>query len=305
MENDRLLKALLISIVFHGLLFFAINMFDWFPEMERQDRYGPVTVVLEKPNYPEVKADNLMDQISEKEITQNEKPVPKPPVAVKQDKVDVPDAVTKDSDYDPYADIGTKSEPVLKDTSVEIAGNVDTDMVYVPVARDSIEYEVPVNGSGKDSGIGDSGVLSPSPLIGDKTNNTNSVISSNDISDLENALSSDNNNQSSVSVTDKTVYEYNDSPVAFDTEGINRKLISNPSPKLPDNLPDDFPKEITYKIRFSLNTDGLIKVLSITPSSVYPNVDTSIRNALRSWTFNRSAGPDDVKGTITLIFKGR
>ena len=251
-----------------------------------------------------------MDQISEKEITQNKKPVPespvaKPPVAVKQDKVNIPDAVTKDSSYDPYADIGTKSDSGLKDTAVETSGKVDADRVYVPVARDSVEYEVPINGSSSGTGKGGGEALPPSPPQEGKTENTKSVISSNDILDLENALSSDSNNQSLSSVADRTMQEYNDSPVAFDTEGINRKLISNTSPKLPDNLPADFPKEITYKIRFSLNTDGLIKVLSITPSSVYPNVDTSIRNALRSWTFNRSGGPDDVKGTITLIFKGR
>ena len=297
MDNDRLLKALLISILFHGLLFFGINLLDWFPEMIKPNEYGPVTVILENPTYPVVKTDNLKDQIIEKEITKNEKPIPQNPLTSTKEDHSVNQAVSGDTVYDPYSDIGTNSDPVLKESSVKPGADIKQDTVYVPVSGDSIEYELPVKGDG--------GSPASDPLSKEKNENRNSVISSSDISNLENALNSDNNNHSASSESGEISYQYNDSPVNFDTEGINRKLISNPYPELPAVLPADFPNEITYKIRFSLNADGLIKVLSINHSSVYPTVDASIRNALRSWIFNQSAGTEDVKGTITLIFKDK
>ncbi|MCD6397434.1 MAG: energy transducer TonB [Spirochaetaceae bacterium] len=296
-DNDRLLRALLISILFHGLLFFGINLLDLFPEKDNPNQYGPVTVILEKPTYPIVKTDNLKDQIIEKEITKNEESIPKSSVIAKQDDVSVNPAVTEEPGYDAYADIGKTSDSVSEESSVKPGIDIKQDTVYVPAAGDSIEYEVPVKGDG--------GSVVPGSLSEEKSEIKNSIISSNDISNLENALTSDNNNHSVSSESGKTSYEYNDSPVDFDKEGINRKLISNPYPELPADLPADFPTEIIYTIRFSLNADGLIKVLKITPSSVYPTVDASIKTALRSWTFNQSEGTEELKGTITLIFKDK
>jgi len=296
-DNDRLLRALLISIIFHGLLFFGINLLDLFPEKDNPNQYDPVTVILEKPTHPIVKTDNLKDQIIEKEITKNEEFIPQNPVTSTSEDLSVIPAVSGDTVYDPYSDIGTTSDPVSSESPVKPGIDIKQDTVYVPAAGDSIEYEVPVKGDG--------GSPAPGSLSEEKTENKNSIISSNDFSNLENALNSDNNNHSASLESGKTSYQYNDNPVDFDTEGINRKLISNPYPELPADLPADFPNEITYKIRFSLNADGLIKVLSITPSSVYPTVDASIKTALRSWIFNQSAGTEEVKGTITLIFKGR
>ncbi len=297
-ENDRLIKALIISFCFHGFLFFGMNLFNWFPKADNTMQYGPITVILEKPNSPIVKTDNPRDQIIEKEITKNEDPLPS--VNAKREDVSVQTDTAEDIAYDPYADIGESSDTAAGDTPIETPGDVNQDTAYVPVVRDSIEFEVPVKG--------ESGGVSPNQDTDNKTKKTNPIISSGDISELENALSSDNNNNNNLSPSsesDKTVYHYNDSPVDFDTQGINRKLISSPSPELPADLPADFPSEIIYKIRFSLNTDGLIKVLSISPPPLYPKVESSIRNALRSWTFNQSTGTEDVKGTITLIFKGR
>ena len=289
MDNDRLLKALVISFFFHGLLFFGINLLDWFPEKDNPNQYGPVTVILTPVHPPIAKIEKIKERES----------IPQSPViSTREDLNAIPD-IKENTVYDPYSDIGEKSNSVIADTSEKQREGTNQDTVYVPVAKNSIKFEVPVKGA--------SGSQSSNYDTDTKTENTNTIISSNDISNLEKALSSDNNNEvsSETSESNNSIYRYKDSPVDFDTEGINRKLISNPHPKLPDNLPEDFPPEITYKIRFSLNSDGLIKVLSITPSSVYPEIDASIRSTLRSWTFNQSSGSKVVEGTITLIFKDR
>jgi len=301
-DNNRLLRALVISVFFHGLLFFGVNSLDWFPERDNPHQYGTVTVVLEPPSPPKVNTDNLKDQIIEKEIittTTNEESIPQNSAISTGEDLPANFDINKNTVYDPYADIGKKLDSVILDTSEKQPEGTNQDKVYVPVVKDSIEFEVPVRGA--------SGSQSLNNDTDTKTKNSNTIISPNDISNLEKALSSDNNNDftSETSESNNNIYQYKDSPVDFDTEGIDRKLVSNPYPELPDDLPVDFPPEITYKIRFSLNTDGLIKVLSISPPPLYPKVELSIRNALRSWTFNQSTGTKDVKGTITLIFKGR
>ncbi len=300
MDNNRLLRALVISVFFHGLLFFGVNLLDWFPERDNPNQYGMVTVILEPPSPSLVNTNSLKDQIIEKEITtNNEESFPQNSVISTREDLPANSDINKNTVYDPYADIGKKLDSVISDTSEKQPEGTNQDTVYVPVVKDSIEFEVPVRGA--------SGSQSLNYDTDTKTKNSNTIISSNDMSNLEKALSSDNNNDvsSETSESNNNIYQYKDSPVDFDTEGINRKLVSNPYPELPDDLPVDFPPEITYKIRFSLNTDGLIKVLSISPPPLYPKVELSIRNALRSWTFNQSTGTKDVKGTITLIFKGR
>ena len=114
----------------------------------------------------------------------------------------------------------------------------------------------------------------------------------------------ENQDQSDLVGAQKLDYSLSDNDLfKFDDGTVNRILLINPPPEMPDDIPSDFPPEITYKIRFSLNPDGLVRVLSIEPSSVYPRIDASIRKALRSWSFSRSTGSEVVKGTITLIFK--
>lgn len=302
-DNKRLSKALLISIVFHILLFLSMNLFDWFPVNDIRNKYVPLTVKIEsRPR--EIsninKVENIEEVVESSEIKiPDPDPVPGNNTVPKAETASVLSA--SKNDYDPYADLGidnysdnSSTDPVPIEEGVRKTP-------YIPSGYNTIELEDPVPEDKNFQSI-DSAIIS-------KEESITPVVSDDEFQGLEQAISKDNNQISSESInqseSDSDFFTYKDVPVKFDIPGERRELLTNPSPEIPADLPSDFPPEITYLIRFSLNSDGLIKVLSITPSSVYPKIDASIKKALRSWTFKGSSDSELVVGTITLIFKGK
>ena len=300
-DNKRLSKAILISIGLHIFILLGMNLLNWFPTENIKKKYTPLTVKIEsrtvETSSNEIKIENKDSQIetyvAETEVGSVAQIVPKIETA--------PVVSSTDTVFDPYADLGMNTGSSSSDPEPLEEGVRETP--YVPKSKNKIELEdLPTN-------TGTNNLASSDLTSAYSEDNNVSVVSDNELLDLKSAISGSNDQRVSVSGnqsdSETSSFEYRDVPVEFDIPGESRELLTNPPPEIPDDLPSDFPPEITYHIRFSLNSDGLIKVLSITHSLVYPEIDASIRKALRSWTFKGSSGSELVEGTITLIFKGK
>ncbi|MEA1911427.1 MAG: hypothetical protein U9N32_07110 [Spirochaetota bacterium] len=307
-DSRRLIKALFISIVLHIIVFIGMNFVNWFPESNTEDKYAPLTVNIESS--PVVRSSRIEDPDSKEEVNEElskpsvietpdivENSVNKPVVKVTEASIS---DTAPDNNSNPYANPGSWDNPITPVSEPEPLEHGVEQTPYVPTGKNAVELEKTVIG---DTNQSFDGSKEPSD------DNAISVLSDNEFQGLEQAVNKDNDKSDSESLpkteSDSDLFTYRDVPVEFDNPGINRELLTNPPPAIPDDLPSDFPPEITYIIGFSLNSDGLIRVLSINPSSVYPRIDASIKKALRSWTFKESSGSEPVKGTITLIFKGK
>ena len=307
-DSRRLVKALFISIVLHIILFIGMNFFNWFSESNTEDKYAPLIVSIE--SNPVVRSsrieapdsnEDLYEDLSKPSVIETpdivENSVSKPVVKVLE--ASIPDT-PPDNNSNPYANPGSWDNSIIPVSKPEPLEQGVQQTPYVPTGKNIVELETPVV-----EDVNQSFDVEKETSVDSEA----SILSDNEFQGLEHAVNNDNDKNDSESIqkseSDSDLFIYRDVPVKFDTPGINRELLTNPPPEIPDDLPSDFPPEITYSIRFSLNSDGLIKVLSISPSSVYPDIDASIRKALRSWTFKGSAGSELVEGTITLIFKGK
>ena len=295
-DSDRLLKALLISIMFHAFMFAGMNLLDWFPEMDIPPRLPPVTLRIERANHAAETPmeDKEIERVS-KEILEQEELVP-----IKSQDTPIPSPSPPESS--PYDDMFTNKEvetPVPLPELIMETGKAkdfqpkESEILYEEYGDDTDSSDVrELVSSGSVSDTGPSQIISTEDL--EKFSEVIAGTENQDQSDLVGAQKSDD-----------SLYKYDNDLVKFDKGDVKRELLVNPPPEMPEDLPSDFPPEITYKIRFSLNPDGLVRVLSIEPSSVYPRIDASIRKALRSWSFSRSTGSEVVEGTITLIFKAK
>ncbi len=294
-DSNRLLKALLISIMFHTFMFAGMNLLDWFHEIDLPERLAPVSIRIEKESLSS--AAFMEEEITpvSTEIPEQQEPAPN----ITQDTA-IPSYLPSESS--PYDDMFTTKDvetPVPFPELIEETGKVKD---FKPKESEIVYEEYGVD---KDS----SDVIESASSGSVSDTGSHQVISAADLDKFSEAIAgAENQDHSDPAGEQKSDYgltEYDNDLVKFDKGDVKRELVANPPPEMPDDLPSDFPPEITYKIRFSLNTDGLIKVLSIDPSSVYPRIDASIRKALRSWSFNRSTGSEVVEGTITLIFKAK
>jgi len=296
-DSRRLVKALFISIVLHIILFIGMTFFNWFSETKTEDKYAPLVVSIKTS--PVVRSSGIEEPDNKEDVYET---LSKPSVVETPDIVEnsVSQPVVKVAEANPYANPGSWDNSIIPVAKPEPLEHGVEKTPYVPTGKDIVEFEKPVVGDTNQSVD-----RSTEPSV----DNSISVLSDNEFKGLEQAVNKDNDKSYSESFqkseSDSDLFTYRDVPVEFDNPGIKRELLKNPPPEIPDDLPSNFPPEITYRIRFSLNSDGLIKVLSITPSSVYPKIDASIRKALRSWIFKGSAGSELVEGTITLIFKGK
>ncbi|MCK5672338.1 MAG: energy transducer TonB, partial [Spirochaetales bacterium] len=272
-----------------------MNFFNWFTEITPEVKYAPLVVKIESSPVVENTIDNrsnkpeILSESSEQE-TEIIKPAPV-------------SAASSETVFDPYADLGMSNNSSSSLSEPEPLEEGVRETSHVPSSESKIVLEdLPTN-------TGTSNLESSNLTSTYSEDNNVSVVSDNELLDLKSAIGGSNDGKVSESVnqsdSENRSFEYKDVPVEFDIPGESRELLTNPPPEIPDDLPSDFPPEITYNIRFSLNPDGLIKVLSITPSSVYPKIDASIRKALRSWTFKGSSDTELVEGTITIIFKGK
>lgn len=295
-DSDRLLKALVISIMFHVFMFAGMNLLDWFHEIDLPPRLPPVTLRIERVGQAADTplADEAMESIS-KEILEQEELVP-----IKTQDTPIPSHSPPESN--PYDDMSTNEEvetPVPLPELIMETGKVkdfqpkESEIVYEKYGDDTDSSDVSeLVSSGSVFDTGPSLIISEEDL--EKFSEVIAGAENQDQSDLVGAQKSDD-----------SLYTYDNDLVKFDKGDVNRELLVNPPPEMPEDIPFDFPPEITYKIRFSLNSDGFVKVLSIDPSSVYPRIDASIRKALRSWSFSGSTDSEVVEGTITLIFKAK
>jgi hypothetical protein len=293
-DNNRLSKAFLLSLGIHLIIFAGLNIFNWFPESITQNLYSPLTV-----------------KIDSRYVESTEPPPSTTPVDLPENPSNQSEPVAEsispspkiEPDIDPYADLGVENiSPVFPDESVPREKGI-VESSYIPSGKDIIELEDLVDEDRTSSNHLNE--LRDEPSEKSET----SILSDKEIEGLQNSFNKDGDQSSfesaNFSESNSSKFEYNDQPVKFDSPGEQRELLTNPPPEMPDNLSVDFPPEITYIVSFSLKPDGYISELTITPSSVYPNVDASIRKALRSWIFEKSSGNDEVTGTITLIFKGK
>ncbi len=297
-DNKRLSKAILISIAVHVFLLFGMNLLNWFPVDNIRDKYTPLTVKIESRPV-EAGPNDLQADHHEEILESSENKIPEPetrPVDQSVTKVES----SSDTVYDPYADLGINNNLASSYSEPEPLEEGTRKTPHVPTGENIIELEEPDSEDEKFQSTGSSSDVTEESVI--------SVVSDNEFQGLAQAINN-NDQRSSESVqqseSSSDLFTYKDDSVKFDNPGIKRKLLTNPSPVIPDDLPSDFPPEITYTVKFRLYPDGLIQVLSITPSSLYPKIDASILKALRSWTFKGSSGSELVEGTITLIFKGK
>ncbi len=301
-DSSRLLRALAISVGFHILLFLLMSIFDWFPESENLSLYEPVTVMITRsPEYTP----------SDRKADPQEIPADKPEPAPVAEAVPVPDIQTADT-----GNSGNKGEtaPLSIPNAYDdlFIQEEENSPQYVPVT-DPVKSDKPfvpgenrVELDSSENRINPDNRPQTEPV---QAENTASVVSDSDITALEDSLAdseaADNPGSFTPPEEETAIPRFIDDKYQFDRGDVNRILVSSPLPVIPDDLTMEFPSEIEYKIRFELNQDGVVKVLSITPLPVYSSIDTSIRNALRSWIFNGSPGSEVVEGTITIIFKAK
>lgn len=302
-DSDRLLKSLVISIMFHAFMFAGMNLLNWFPEAVIIERFAPITLRIEKgspsstPPLIEEEIDSSLPKILE--------PDKVPPVAESREQP--PEAVTEDYTPSVIEDDPYKFPPISDDSPIPFTAPFQdepdvTGVEYVP--RESIiEYDVndfdstSLNVREKDSSddIVDTGVT---PVISDEK-----------IDNLEATLANSGEQDSSKPIdkieTDRTLYTFKDFPVEFSSTGVNRYLVSEPSISIPSDILSMISSERTVIVGFSLNEDGRLYYLKIKQSSGYPAIDNSIISELRKWEFDRAPGSDDVGGTVTILLKGR
>ena len=299
-DSDRLLKSLVISIVFHAFMFGGMNLLDWFPGLDIHKRLPPVTVRLEKtsPASSVSSVEETIESLPEK-IPEQDDPLKETGSSVRPSSTVTEKPIPSAAPYDAYASLEISDNSPIPFASPFQQDSDIPESDYSP-KENLVEFEdneEPMDNREKDfsESVSNAGV--------------SSLISEEDFTNVKAALANslEQNITDSIDKTeaDNSFSVYNNEIVDFDDGFVVRELVVNPPPEMPDDLPSDFPPEIEYKIRFSLNPDGLVKVLSIDPSSVYPRIDASIRKALRSWSFNRSTGSEVVKGTITIIFKAK
>ncbi len=299
-DSSRLFRAIAISIVFHLFLFFLMNLFDWFPESENLSDYEPVTVrIIKNPEYSpqdkkvvseEILPDETKPAMEDKSVFISDSPAKGEETSGNEVEI-VPASIP-----DAYDDLFIREE-VNAPAYVPPTDAVKEDKPFVP-GENRIEFE---------------SIDNPEIIKNDagsvQTPFGSSIVSESDITALEDSFSNSETynypDSDTPSDTENIRPRYLDDSFKFDRGDVKRELVSSPRPQFPNDLPWEFPSEIKFTIRFELNSDGVVKVLSITPPTVYPSVETSIRNALRSWMFNGSPGSDNVKGTITLIFKAK
>ncbi len=298
-DSDRLLKALAISIMFHAFMFGGMNLLDWFPEMDIPERLAPVTVRIEKSS----SASALLQVEEEFESVPAETPENIESVsagtehktAVSSDVAftSVPDA----AGFDPYTDLEI-SNNALSHKVVPFPDESDvSEDKYVPPGS-TIEY--------------DKEPLNVGEVVIPQTENDNAdirVVSGKTIGELEKVLTNEGE-QSSLSPRDPSNYDsdlyvYNDFPIEFNSPGVTRKLVSEPSIIIPSDISDMISSERTVLVEFSLNDDGRLYYLKIKQSSGYSLMDNSIISELRKWEFDKAPGSIDVGGIVTIILKGR
>jgi TonB family protein len=91
--------------------------------------------------------------------------------------------------------------------------------------------------------------------------------------------------------------------VEFDTEGVNRRLLSRPDPDLTKEQLAKLPPKIELTLSFRLESSGIITSVSVLSGSGDTEVDTRIRQAVREWRFDRSEGAEPVEGTLRIILR--
>ena len=292
-DSNRLLKALVISIMFHAFMFAGMNLLDWFPEPDIPERLAPVVLRIEKT---EEEIDLSSTEIVEEDESTLTKAEPKTAAAL-SDTV-FPSVPVKD-EFDPYADLRISDDSTLPLTVPFQDEPVVPEADYVPTGGNVIKLE--------DAEPLDSEEVVLNEALTEKE--TTPVVSDEDMDDLETALAYDGERKSS-SPTDhsdqnRDLYTYNEFPIEFSSPEVNRYLVSEPSISIPSEILSEISSERTVIVGFSLNEEGRLYYLKIKQSSGYPAIDNSIISELRKWEFDKDPGSADVGGTVTIILKGR
>jgi TonB family protein len=293
-ESDRLSFSLIISIIFHAFLFFTMNLLDWFPDIGTVEKFKTLTVKIEK-----LENVSTIEEVLEPtpEIT-NPKPVAE--AEVEENLVEKPVGPEESTVYDPYSDLSFDNSRTNTQPGIRTPNEGTHQEEYIPSGEDTIELETPLDEGG--------------PIDTTHSDNqdqsqklTDSVISTNQLSGLEQALDSnpDRTDITGPEELNRDPYTYNDNPVQFNNPGVNRNLLGEPIIAIPPDLFYMLVSESTVIVEFFLNEDGRLSYLKIKQSSGYSEIDNSIRSELRKWEFDKAPGSLDVEGTVTIILKGR
>ena len=299
-DSDRLLKALLISIMFHVFMFFAMNLLDWFPEIDIPERLAPVTIRIEKESRASVASmeeeiEPVSTEIPEQDKSTPIKPEPITSAVSDTDKASVP----VEAQFDPYADLGISDNSISPLTVPIQDEQIETRTDYVPTGGNVIKLEE------ADPLV--SGEVVSSEIV-DETQET-LIVPGEVIGELEAALANKGEQSNFISPDpsdkDRDLYNYNEFPIEFNSPGVIRKLVSEPTINIPSDILKNISSERTIIIGFSLDANGLLHRLNIKRSSGYTPLDISIMSEIRMWKFDTDSGSEDVEGTVTIILKGR
>lgn len=300
-DSDRLLKALLISIMFHAFMFAGMNLLDWFPEADIIERFAPITLRIEKgsPSSPPPLVEEEID-LSPPETLEPDKVLP-----VTESREQPPKTVTEkytpsDAPYDPYESLTITDDSSIPFTLPFQDDSDVTESEYVPM-ESTIEYD-PTDSNTDPLDIRERDST-------DAVSDDKPIISNEKIDNLTAALTNSGEQDSSEPIneteTDRTLYSLKDFPIEFSNPGVNRYLLSEPSVTIPPDILSEISSERTVIIGFSLDDDGILHRLNIKRSSGYTPLDISIMSEIRMWKFDKDPGARDVEGTVTIILKGK
>jgi len=306
-DSNRLLQALIISIVFHILVFFGMNMMDWFKEVDISPGLPPVTLRIEKFSQ-NIEAPITVDAPVIDDVDKSESspiPVPKETEQVKKelnssDSSSVRQVSTpKKVEYNAYADLSSDNySSIFSDEPDPLEKGVEK-TPYVPSDKNEIVLEKVDSSRGYED----------EATVPAANNADTRVVSGEAIDDLIQRL--DKERDSGIDTTPEPIInennhiKYNEFPVEFSNSQVNRYLENKPTVNIPAEFSSYISSEITVIVKFYLNANGILHRFDMIRDSGYSEIDSSIISELRKWVFNTDSGSEDVEGTVTIILKGK
>lgn len=80
--------------------------------------------------------------------------------------------------------------------------------------------------------------------------------------------------------------------------------MQQPEPfKIPEQYLNEIPPTIELKIAFSVSPSGNVNVLNITPSLVYPELNSALEAWMEKWRFQPVGGDQVAQGTLQYVIQ--
>ncbi len=92
--------------------------------------------------------------------------------------------------------------------------------------------------------------------------------------------------------------------IQWKSDSAQRRVMQQPEPfKIPEQYLNEIPPTIELKIAFSVSPSGNVNVLNITPSLVYPELNSALEAWMEKWRFQPVGGDQVAQGTLQYVIQ--